>query len=162
MEHLRIVFQTLREHQFFAKSTKCTFAQQQLEYLGHIISDKGVQTDPEKTLAMARWPTPQNVTELRGFLGLTGYYRKFIKNYGIISRSLTDLLKKNIVFVWTPTNQEAFQQLQTTLVTAPVLALPDFNKPFTIETDASNVGIGAVLMQQGHPIFYLSKTCGYC
>lgn len=125
-----------------------------------MISKDGVSTDPTKVQVVKDWPIPTNVKQVRGFLGLTGYYRKFIKNYGIISRSLTDLLKKNIVFVWTPTNQEAFQQLQTALITAPVLALPDFNKPFTVETDASNVSIGAVLMQQGHPIAYLSKALG--
>uniref|UniRef100_A0A8R7Q9C6 Reverse transcriptase domain-containing protein n=1 Tax=Triticum urartu TaxID=4572 RepID=A0A8R7Q9C6_TRIUA len=129
LEHLRIVFQTLREHQSFAKSTKCTFAQQQLDYLGHIISDKGVQTDPEKTLAMAQWPTPQNVTELRGFLGLTGYYRKFVQGYGIIAKPLTQLLKKQ-AFIWSPEAQQAFENLKTCMMTTPVLVLPDFEQQF--------------------------------
>jgi len=103
---------------------------------------------------------PTDLKQLRGFLGLSGYYRKFIKNYGIISRPLTDLLKKNTVFLWTPTHQKSFDTLKTALTSAPVLALPDFSKPFTIETDASATGMGAVLMQNSHPVAYLSKALG--
>ena len=103
---------------------------------------------------------PTDLKQLRGFLGLSGYYRKFIKNYGIINRPLTDLLKKNTVFLWTPTHQKSFDTLKTALTSAPVLALPDFSKPFTIETDASATGMGAVLMQNSHPVAYLSKALG--
>lgn len=107
---------------------------------------------------MERWPVPTNTKQLRGFLGLAGYYRKFIRNYGLISRPLTDLLKKNVQFQWTPQLQKCFQALKQVLVSAPVLALRDFSKEFTIETDASGCGIGVVLMLQGHPISYLSKA----
>jgi hypothetical protein len=158
--HLQQVFQILRANQLFIKKSKCTFAQPQLEYLGHIIGEQGVQTDPAKIQAVQDWPNPTNHKQLRGFLGLSGYYRKFIKNYGAISRPLTDLLKKNTPFVWTPALQESFDTLKTALVEAPVLALPDFTKPFVLETDASDQAIGAVLMQQGHPIAYLSKALG--
>ena len=94
LSHLRAVFLQLRKHQLYLKSSKCTFAQPQIDYMCHVISQSGVSTDPSKTAAMINWPQPTNVTELRGFLGLTGYYRCFVKNYGIIAKPLTQLLKK--------------------------------------------------------------------
>lgn len=128
--------------------------------MGHIISAQGVATDPSKVQAVADWPVPNNVESLWGFLGLSGYYRKFIKNYGIMSRTLSDLLKKNVAFVWTPQHQQCFNSLKQALMIAPVLALPDFSKSFTVETDASATGIGVVSMLDHHPIAYLSKALG--
>ncbi|CAN6252738.1 unnamed protein product [Urochloa humidicola] len=156
--HLRQVFDILRQHQFLVELSKCTFGQQQLEYLGHLISNNGVATEPSKIAAVSSWPTPANVKELRGFLGLTGYYKRFIKHYGIISRPLTQLLKKGTQFLWTPDTQQAFELLKQALVEAPVLAVPDFTKQFVVETDASDLGFGAVLMQGGHPVSYLNKS----
>jgi hypothetical protein len=155
---LRQVLHILQQNQLSIKRSKCMFAQQQLEYLGHIISKEGVATDPSKIKAVQDWPVPTNVKQVRGFLGLTGYYRKFIQHYSLISRTLSDLLKKDTVFRWTQTEQQAFEQLKQKMLEAPVLALPNFSIPFTIETDASKRGVGAVLMQAGHPVAYLSKA----
>ena len=126
--------------------------------MGHVIGTAGVATDPSKVKAVQNWPRPMSLKELRGILGLTGYYRRFIENYGIICRPLTHLLRKGVAFQWTLAAEEAFQALKTALTTAPVLALPDFSQPFVIEPDACQYGVGAVLMQQGHPIAYLSKA----
>jgi len=93
-EHVQQVFETIRQHNFFLKPSKCSFTQCSLEYLGHIISKDGVATDPAKTTAMLQWPRPQSITEVRGFLGLTGYYRKFVRNYGVLAKPLTQLLQK--------------------------------------------------------------------
>jgi hypothetical protein len=159
LEHLRAVLQKLRESKFFAKVSKCSFGQDNIQYLGHIISAQRVSKDPEKTMAMEQWPLPTNATELRGFLGLTSYYRKFVKNYGIISKPLTQLLTKK-GFEWTPEATVAFLALKQAMVQTPVLALPNFQLPFTVETDDGELGVGAVLMQLGHPIAYMSKSLG--
>ncbi|WVZ83780.1 hypothetical protein U9M48_030885 [Paspalum notatum var. saurae] len=145
MVHLQSVFEILLQHGFKIRLSKCSFAQRQLKYLGHIISAVGVATDPSKVLVVQNWPVPTTLKELRGFFSLAGYYRRFVKHFGIIANSITD---------------QAFQALKQALTQAPVLALPDFTKPFTVETDAFDKGIGAVLQQDGHPIAYISKALG--
>jgi hypothetical protein len=160
VQNVHMVFDLLREHQFKVRLSKCSFAQQQLKYIGHIISAEGVGTDPEKIKDVQDWPVPTTVKEVRGFLGLAGYYRRFVKNFGIIAKPLTELLKKGKVFAWTSAAEQSFQALKSALVSAPVLALPDFNKTFVVETDASDKGIGAVLQQEGHPIAYISRALG--
>uniref|UniRef100_A0A2N9GRU6 Reverse transcriptase domain-containing protein n=1 Tax=Fagus sylvatica TaxID=28930 RepID=A0A2N9GRU6_FAGSY len=124
-KHLTIVLQTLANHKLYAKMSKCVFAANEVEYLRHVISRQKVQTDPKKIKAMKDWPIPKNLKTLRGFLGLTGYYRKFIKGYGQIAAPLTALLKKN-AFEWTNKANKAFERLKEAVSQPPVLALPDF------------------------------------
>lgn len=156
LSHLTQVLEVLKEHSLYAKLTKCLFGQKKIEYLGHVVSQAGVEMDPSKLTAIMDWALPTNLKQLRGFLGLTGYYRRFIKNYSIIAGPLTDLLKKD-AFHWSDVATEAFNALKKCVTSAPVLTLPDFTKTFYIDTDASGVGIGAVLSQDNHPIAYFSK-----
>lgn len=156
LDHLRAVFQLMRANQMFAKRSKCAFATSRVEYLGHFIQASGVSTDPHKIKAVAEWPAPSNLKKLRGFLGLAGYYRRFVRDFGIIARPLTALTKKD-AFQWTEEGQLALDKLKKALCSAPVLALPQFDKPFVVETDACSTGIGAVLMQEGHPLAFISR-----
>lgn len=156
---LKMVLGLMREHKLYAKQSKYAFCQPQVEYLGHNISKEGVKIDPSKISAMQQWPKPMNIKSSRGFLGLTGYYRKFVHHYGAISKPLTEMLKKNN-FCWTVATEKAFVQLKQAMTQAPVLSLPDFTKPFILETDACDRGMGAVLMQEGRPLAYLSKAFG--
>ncbi|XP_012844847.1 PREDICTED: uncharacterized protein LOC105964883, partial [Erythranthe guttata] len=159
IQHLHTTMTILRQHQLYAKSSKCSFGQQQIEYLGHIITADGVGVDPRKINGVKDWPQPANVKALRGFLGLTGYYRKFVKHYGIIAKPLTDLLRKG-QFEWSEAATLAFDQLKQAMSTTPILQLPNFSKVFIVETDACDSGIGDVLMQEGHPLAFLSKALG--
>lgn len=159
VEDLSQVLELLSSHQLYANGGKCEFGQEQLCYLGHVISQEGVSMDMEKVRAMQVWPTPTSLRELRGFLGLTGYYRKFIANYASIARPLIDQLKKD-QFGWSTEATAAFEALKRALMEAPILIMPDFTKEFIVETDASGFGVGAVLLQQGHPIAYFSKVLG--
>jgi hypothetical protein len=152
------VFCILQKEQWTIKPSKCSFVKRQISYLGYLISEAGVATCPDKVKVVVEWPQPTMVKQLRSFLGLADYYRKFIKHFGIISRLLTYLLKKNLVFVWTDDHEQAFKLLKSALVQALVLVLPDFTHPFCIETNASDAGVGVVLMQNHYPIAFISKA----
>lgn len=134
------------------KLSKCKFAKQSIIDLGHEVSAAGVSTDPSKVQAVQDWPMPKAIKEVRGFLGLAGYYRKYVRHFGIIAKPLTQLLCKDAPFEWTEVHTAAFQSLKQALSTAPCLALPDFTVSFHIETDACATGIGVVLTQNGHPL----------
>jgi hypothetical protein len=158
-DHLTYVDQVLNllsQHQLFLKQSKCAFGASEVEYLGHLVGKDGVRVDLKKIEAMQDWSHPKTLKRLCGFLGLTGYYRKFIKNYGKIAAPLTALLKKNS-FTWTPTAVQAFQTLKMAMCTTLVLALPEFTKTFVLKCDASEKGIGTVLMQEGRPLAFTSK-----
>jgi hypothetical protein len=139
------VLHLLSQHQLFLKQSKCVFGASEVEYLGHLVGKSGVRVDLKKNEAMQEWPRPKTLKILHGFMGLTGYYRKFVKNYGKIVAPLTSLLKKNF-FTWTPTSAQDFQTLNMAMCTTPVLALLDFRNTFFLECDASGKGIGIVLM----------------
>ncbi|WVZ84338.1 LOW QUALITY PROTEIN: hypothetical protein U9M48_031379 [Paspalum notatum var. saurae] len=148
-EHLRVVLTRLREHKLYAKFSKCAFWLKEVGFLGHVLSEKGVAVDPSKVKDVLNWKQPETVTEIRSFLGLAGYYRRFIKDFSKIAKPMTSLTKKNAKFVWGPKCEEGFRELKKLLTTAPVLAQPDVTKPFDVYCDASGQGLGCVLMQEG-------------
>jgi hypothetical protein len=156
LRHVRAVLTVLQQHQLFVKQSKCAFAVPSVAYLGHVISAAGVAMDPAKVEAVRDWPQPRSARAVRGFLGLAGYYRKFVHDYGVIAAPLTALLKKE-GFSWTEEAATAFTALKAAITSAPVLALPDFTKSFIVECDASTHGFGAVLIQDSHPIAFFSR-----
>ncbi|TKC11711.1 hypothetical protein FA727_23790, partial [Robertmurraya kyonggiensis] len=156
-EHLRLVMQRLREHQLYAKLSKCEFWLKEVSFLGHVLSNGGVAVDPKKVRDVLNWIPPQNVSEIRSFLGMAGYYRRFIEGFSKIAKPLTSLLEKNAKFVWTPQCQASFEELKKRLTTAPVLVLPDVTKSFSVYCDASRQGLGCVLMQEGRVVAYASR-----
>jgi hypothetical protein len=154
---LKAVLQVLVDHRLYAKRSKCVFVASEVEYLGHVISGNGVQTNPKKITAMVEWLKPQTLKALRGFLGLIGYYRKFIKAYGQIASPLIDLVKKD-VFKWNEKTYLAFKKLKEACNQPFCLALPYFFKTFVVECDASGYGVGAVLMQGGRPLAFYNQA----
>ncbi|WVZ93534.1 hypothetical protein U9M48_039505 [Paspalum notatum var. saurae] len=156
-EHLRIVLSRLREHKLYAKFSQCAFWLKEVAFLGHILSAKGVAVDPSKVEDVLNWKQPQTVIEIRSFLSLAGYYRRFIKDFSRIAKPMTALTQKNAKFAWSPKCEEAFGTLKKLLTSAPVLTQPDITKPFDVYCDASGSGLGCVLMQEGRVIAYASS-----
>ncbi|KAB2611825.1 S ribonuclease [Pyrus ussuriensis x Pyrus communis] len=149
VRHLTLVLKRLREHQLYAKFSKCQFWLDQVAFLGHVISAQGILVDPQKVAAVENWEQPRTVTEVRSFLGLAGYYRRFVKDFSVIALPLTRLTRKDVKFEWDDRCEQSFQQLKHCLTHAPVLALPDDSGDFEVYSDASLNGLGCVLMQQG-------------
>ena len=156
-QHLRIVLETLREKKLYAKLSKCDFWLKEVSFLGHIVSAEGIRVDPAKIEAVVNWKSPQNVTEVRSFLGLAGYYRRFVRGFSVIASPLTKLLRKGIKFEWTDKCQNSFKQLKGMLVEAPVLTQPTPGKEYTLYSDASCIGLGCVLMLDGKVVAYASR-----
>ncbi|WVZ52135.1 hypothetical protein U9M48_003223 [Paspalum notatum var. saurae] len=156
-EHLRLVLQRLREHKLYAKFSKCEFWIDEVRFLGHVVSKGGIAVDPSKVSTVTNWKVPEIPKEVRGFLGLAGYYRRFIENFSRIAKPMTSLLEKDAEFRWTNAQQAAFDELKKRLTTAPVLTLPDQQKKFIVYCDASRDGLGCVLMQEGKVIAYASR-----
>nr|GEZ22140.1 transposon Ty3-G Gag-Pol polyprotein [Tanacetum cinerariifolium] len=155
LQHLHITLKLLEDQRLFTKASKCCFGVPEVNYLGHVISANGVAVENSKVLAVLSWPTPKSAKGVRGFLGLAGYYRKFIKDFGSIAAILHRLVGK-APFSWDSAAKTSFQALKQSLTTTPTLGLPNWSLPFTIECDASGVGIEAVLTQNGHPLAYYS------
>ncbi|KAL6417870.1 hypothetical protein ACFW04_012472 [Cataglyphis niger] len=151
----------LRQANLKLQPDKCEFLRKEVGYLGHIISDEGVKPDPAKIRAVKEFPTPRNAKNIKQFLGLAGYYRRFIPNFSKTARPLTNLLKKEEPFDWTDEQESAFVQLREALCTEPILQYPDFTKPFVVTTDASGYAIGGILSQgsigKDLPIAYTSR-----
>jgi hypothetical protein len=156
-QHLRIVLTRLREHQLYAKFSKCAFWLEEIQFLGHVLSAKGIVVDPIKVKDILEWKPPTTVHQVRSFLGLVGYYRRFIPDFSKLVKPITSLLKNDTKFNWSSRCNEAFEQLKVLLTTAPVLAQPDIEKPFDVYCDASGSGLGCVLMQKGRLIAYASR-----
>jgi hypothetical protein len=155
--HVRLVLEVLKREKFFVCKAKSSFAQQEVEYLGHIVDRRGIRPDPRKVEAVQTWPVPKNVHDVRSFLGLVNYFRKFIEHYSEIAVPLTNLTKKSHPCIWTGCCQDPFELLKQKLIEAPLLRTPDEKLPYEVVTDASDLGLGGVLLQEGHPVAFESK-----
>jgi hypothetical protein len=161
VRRMRLIFERVREDNFKLSVAKCTFAVPGVVYLGHVVNTYGVAPDPSKIAAIREFPRPRTVSNIRAFLGLSGYYRSFIRNYAAVSLPLTQLTKKDETFVWTDLQQQAFDNLKAALTSDSVLAHPRFDQPFIVSTDASDYAISAILSQlhngKERPISFASR-----
>jgi hypothetical protein len=148
-QHLRVVLGKLRAHKLYAKFNKCEFWLEKISFLGHILTAEGVAVDPGKVETVSNWRQPTYVSEIRSFLGLAGYYRRFIEGFSKIARPMTELLKKEKKFNWTESCEKSFQELKRRLTTAPVLTLPDIQRDFVVYCDASRKGWDVFLCKMG-------------
>ncbi|GKA63679.1 putative reverse transcriptase domain-containing protein [Tanacetum coccineum] len=156
-EHLKTILELLKKEKLYAKFSKCDFWLDSVQFLGHVIDNKGVHLDPAKIEAIRNWAAPMTPTQVRKFLGLARYYRRFIEGFSLISKPLTKLTQKNKKYEWVREEEEAFQLLKQKLCSAPILALPEGTEDFVVYCDASLKGFGAVLMQQEKVIAYASR-----
>ena len=154
---MRVVLQTLREHKLYAKFSKCEFWLEEVAFLGHVVSKDGIKVDPKKIEAIQKWARPTTPTEIRSFLGLAGYYRRFVQDFSKIAAPLTRLTQKAVKFQWSEECERSFQKLKDCLTSAPVLVLPLGEGGFSVYCDASRIGLGCVLMQNGRVIAYASR-----
>ncbi|KAF5785586.1 putative nucleotidyltransferase, Ribonuclease H [Helianthus annuus] len=154
--HLRTVLEILRQKKLYAKFSKCELWLDQVAFLGHVVSDEGISMDPAKVEAITKWPIPTSVTEVRSFLGLAGYYRRFVEGFSTIALPLTQLLRKGVKYAWNDDREKSFQELKKRLVSAPILTLPSGTGGYQIYSDASKKGLGCVLMQHNKVIAYAS------
>jgi hypothetical protein len=159
VQHLRLVLDVLRREKFYARMDKCAWLKPELFYLGHIVSAAGVRMDPAKVAAIKNWPVPTDVHSLRQFLGLAQYFKRHLHNYAVVAAPLTNLLRKGVVFshAWGSQHTDAFNTVKKLVSEDILLQYPDFNKPFELISDASVVGCGAVLLQDGKPVAFTSK-----
>ncbi|XP_019251057.1 PREDICTED: uncharacterized protein LOC109229968 [Nicotiana attenuata] len=156
-DHLRVVFQTLKNRKLYAKFIKCEFWLNSVSFLGHIVSDEGIKVDGQKIEVVQNWPRPTTPTEVRSFLGLAGYYRRFVENFSSIATPMTKLTHKAVKFQWSDAYERGFHELKKRLTSTPVLALPEGSEGYVVYCDASRIGLGCVLMQHGKVIAYASR-----
>ncbi|GJT20742.1 putative reverse transcriptase domain-containing protein [Tanacetum coccineum] len=155
--HLRLMLDLLKKEKLYAKFSKCEFWLQEVHFLGHVVNHDGIHVDPSKIEAVKSWKAPKTPSEVRSFLGLAGYYRRFIKNFSKIAKPLTSLTQKNQKYEWGEKQEEAFPTLKDNLCNAPILSLPDAVEYFMVYCDASNQGLGCVLMQRDKVIAYVLR-----
>ncbi|GJZ36020.1 putative reverse transcriptase domain-containing protein [Tanacetum coccineum] len=154
--HLRLILELLKKEELYAKFSKCDFWLSKVQFLGHVIDSEGIHVDPAKIESIKDWESPKTPTEIRQFLGLAGYYRRFIKGFSKIAKPMTKLTQKSVKFSWGEKEETAFQTLKQKLCSAPILALPEGSENFIVYYDASHKGLGAVLMQKEKVIAYAS------
>ncbi|KAL4026339.1 hypothetical protein IC575_014768 [Cucumis melo] len=156
-DHLQKVFQKLKENQLYVKRENCSFAQERINFLGHVIECGRIGMEEEKIAAIRDWAMSKSVSKLRSFLGLANYYRRFVEGFSKRASPLTELLKKDVHWNWDPECQAAFDGLKQAMMEGPLLGIADVTQPFEVETDASDYALGGVLLQNGHPIAYESR-----
>ena len=156
-DHLRVVLQTLRDHQLYAKFSKCEFWLTEVRFLGHVVSASGVSVDLEKVEVVMSWERPKLVFEIRNLLGLDGYYRRFIEDFSRLAAPMTKLTRKEVKFEWNDSCERAFQELKRRLTSAPILVVPERGQEYSVYCDASKDGLECVLMQSGRVVAYGSR-----